>query len=200
MPATATNYDVSHIHQGPGDLWVIGGGVVDSAAPQLTLSGGTPDSTAHPASLHFGATKTAQTIVVKPKITDIRVDQADAPVARFYSAVAMDIEGELSQLDPTILQNAIPYAVYATAGGYKQLTFGGASSGLLTPLCIAMISPKRGVAGKYIVSILFNAHGMAGLNLAIGREKDTSNKVQFSGLADLSRTAGRQIGVFYETL
>ena len=34
---TAKGYSTSAIHQGPGDLWIIGGGVADSTTPQLTL-------------------------------------------------------------------------------------------------------------------------------------------------------------------
>lgn len=204
MAGTPKNYDVTHIHQGPGDLWIIGGGApADSATPQLTLAvDGTPDATAHPSSIHLGLTDSAITMTITPKIEDIMADQADGPVDRFLTNISeMAIEAELQQLDPTIMQNAIPFGVYSTAGGYKQLTFGGQPIPVAASApCVALIAPKRAVAGKYIVTVLFKATGMVGLSTTIGRAKKAIYKSQWKGLTDLTRAAGRQIGVMYETL
>jgi hypothetical protein len=201
VPGTAKNYDVTHIHQGPGDLWIIGSPPVDSATPQLTLyQDGTPDSTAHPGSIHLGGTDSAVTIAVTPKIEDIKLDQIDAPVAWFLAELEMSLEAELKQLDPAIMQEALPFGVYASAAppGYKQLTFGGQPIPA-AGIAVACIAPKRAGTGKFIVSLLFNALGMLGMNFAVGRAKPTMYKAQFRGMADLSRAAGRQVGVFYET-
>ena len=202
MPGTATNYDIPHIHQGPGDLWVIGGGVADSATPQLTIAtDGTPDSTAHPASIHLGAFPEGQglTLLHKPKIEDIKVEQADTAVDRFYVSGDMSIEADLAQIDPTVMQTCLPYAVFSTASGYSQLTFGNPGSGILASPCIAMIAKKRAVAGKFIVTVLFKATGTMGWSTVIGRAKASSFKAKFDGLADMTRTQGRQVGVYYET-
>lgn len=202
MPAaTPTNFNITKIHQGPGNLWIIGGGVPDSATPQLTMTGGTPDSIAYPLSIHLGATEAGITVVVKPKMEDIKIDQADAPVARYMTALDMSMEADMSQLDPTIIANALPFATFSTqvSPGYNQLTFGG----LLGPvpnLCVAMIAPKRTSPLLYIVSILFNGQGTIGLSTVIGRSKPSGNKAKFDGLADITRVAGRQIGVVYETI
>jgi hypothetical protein len=199
MPATAKNYDVTHIHQGPGDLWIIGGGVPDSATPQLTLTDGTPDSVAHPNSIHLGGTDSAIGFAAAPKLEDIKIDQADTAVARYLTEMELSFEADLKQLDPTIIQNVAPYAVFSNSSGYNQLTFGGGSL-LLNPVCVACIAPKRGVANQYIVFTLFNAHGTLGLSSSVGRSKAAIYKAQFKGLADITRTPGRQTGVFYETL
>jgi hypothetical protein len=203
MPAaTATNFNIAKIHQGPGNLWIVGGGVPDSAAPQLTLTGGTPDSIAYPLSLHLGATAAANTITVKPKVEDIKIDQADTAVARYLTELDMSIEADLSQFDPTIMANALPYGTFSTvvSPGYNQLTFGGLlGAGMGAPLCIALITPKRATPTLYIVTILFNAQGTIGLSAAIGRAKATNWKATFAGLADITRGAGRQTGVVYET-
>jgi hypothetical protein len=202
MPGTATNYDVTRLQQGPGDLWIIGGGVADSATPQLTITGGTPDATAYPASIHLGSWPEGQaaTITTKPKMADIKMDQFDTPVAQYMTENDCSIEVELAQLDPAIIANAAPYGVYSTGSGYRQLTFGGMASGLLTPICVALIAQKRAAASKYVVAILFNAVGTMGLSTTIGRAKASVYKASFKGLADPTRAAGRQIGVFYETI
>ena len=198
MAGTATAYSAATIHQGPADIWIIGGGVVDSATPQLTIAtDGTPDATAHPASVHLGYTEAAVMMAYTPKIVDITADQAPAAIARYGEVEKMTISAELKQLDLSILQQCAGMGVYSTATGYTQLTFGGITA--VPSVCVAMICAKRGAAGKFIVGVLFAATGQAGLGMSFGRAKSTFNKVEFEGLADMSRVSGRQIGVYYVT-
>ncbi len=96
------------------------------------------------------------------------------------------------------MQYCAPMGVYAAAAGYRQLTFGGQA--LPAGICIACIAPKRSDPTKYLVAILFAAHGTVGLSTAVGRAKASIYKAQFKGMNDLARTAGRQMGVLYETL
>src|SRR4051794_29743874 len=138
MAGTAKDYTLSKIHQGPGDLWIIGGGVADSATPQLTIAtDGTPDATAHPSSISLGSFADAATWMLTPKWDDILVDQADGPVARYVASVEVGIEVALRQLDPVIMQYCAGVGTYATAGGYKQMTFGGQAPASLTDYCVA---------------------------------------------------------------
>ena len=204
MPTTPTprNYDVTHIHQGPGDIWYIPTPPVDSTAPQLVLaSDGSPDLTTQPGCICLGGTNGAITTVATPKLEEIKIDQSDGPVANYLTGLEMSIEADMAQLDPALLQYALPFAVYSTVvtPGYKQLTFGDQaipSSGI----CIACISAKRAVSGKFIVSMLFAAVGSMPLSIAIGRAKASANKATFKGMNDLTRTAGRRMGVWYETI
>lgn len=199
MAGTAKNYDVTKLQQGPSDLWIIGSGVVDSASPQLTLAtDGTPDSVAHANSICLGLSVDAMSFTSKPKMSDISADQFDGPLTRFVDSQAATIEADLEQLDLALMQNVAPYMTYSTAAGYKQLT-GGGQVVLATP-CVALITPKLGAAGKYYVTILFKAHGMLGATVSFGRKKPASYKVQFDGLIDPTRTAGRQMFVAYETI
>lgn len=204
MPTTASvkNYDVSHVHQGPGDLWILPAAPVDSAAPVVVLdtTSGTPDATTYPLAVHLGHAESATTIVVTPKMDDIKSDQSDGPIARYLTSLDMAIECTLEQLDPKIMQNVAPYAVFSTqvSPGWNLLTFGGQT--LPAGICVAFIAPKRAAAGKFVVSCLFSAHGTVALSTAIGRAKPTTYKAEFKGLSDLTRTAGRQIGVIFETL
>ena len=198
MAGTGTQYNAAAIHQGPGDLWIIGGGVVDSATPQLTIAtDGTPDATAHPASVHLGYTDSAIATAYVPKHVDIMVDQSGGPVARYGESEKWTLGADLKQLDLAILQQAASLGTYTTASGYTQLTFGGLAD--LPTVCVALIAKKRGAVGKFIVVILFSATGHLGISTSIGRAKPATNKVEFDALADLSRAAGRQLGVIYIT-
>lgn len=199
MAGTAKDLNVNEIHQGPGDLWVIGTPPND-AAVRLTLDAATltPDSIAHPASVHLGAIASAITFVVTPKIEPIKLDQFDAPVDVFIAELDVKIEAEMAQTEMQKLQRAIGVATYSTAAGYKQATFGGTS--VVPTLAIAAISPKRTDATKAIVALLYRVAATGGIQIMISRTKTSFYKVQFIGLTDLARTAGKQIGVVYETI
>ncbi|HEX4311882.1 MAG TPA: hypothetical protein VHZ25_17765 [Acidobacteriaceae bacterium] len=199
MAGTAKGYDISAIHQGPGDLWIIGTPPTDTTQ-RLTLNAtdGTPDATAHPASVCLGTTESGITFTIKVKAADIKVDQAEAPVDNYLEELDASIEAELSQQSVDLLQNALTTGVYSTASGYKQLTFGGIS--IVPSFAIAAITPKRTGTNLYIVSLLYKCNSKGGLTIMASRSKKSTHKVQFTGLADLARTVGRQIGVHYETL
>jgi hypothetical protein len=199
VAGTAKNFDVTRLQQGPGDLWIIGGGVVDSATPQLTLAvDGTPDSVAHPLSIHLGATDAGIAWATVPKFDDIGADQFDGPLTRYVQEQQASIEAELKQIDMAIMQQCQPYLTFSSAAGYKQLTGGGQVT--LAAPCVALISPKLGAAGKFYVCVLFKAHGVLGVSLTFQRSKAAMYKAQFKGLVDPARTAGRQMFVQYETV
>jgi len=199
MAATAKGYDVTAIHQGPGDLWIIGTPPTDTAV-RLTLDAttGTPDSVAHPASICLGTTESGITFTIKNKLTDIKVDQFEAPVDKYVDALDGMLEAELSQQSVDLLQQALSTGVYGTTSAYKQITFGGVS--IPPSVCVAAISPKRTGSNLWIVSMLYKAMSVGGLQALASRAKKSMHKVQFEGLADITRTAGKQIGVHYETL
>jgi hypothetical protein len=201
MAATARNYDVTQIHQGPGDLWVLPLTVAPSdSAVRLTLAAdGSVDSVAHAGAICLGLTKGGITFAIKQKFSDISVDQFDAPVDTYIDDTEASLEAELSQQGITLLQNAYTTGVFSTVAspGWNQLTIGGTS--IVPQACIAAISPKRTGAGLWIVSCLYQASAQGGLQAIMARNKASSHKVMFKGQSVPSRTAGKQIGVHYET-
>jgi hypothetical protein len=140
----------------------------------------------------------AITTVITPKIEPIKLDQFDSPVDVFVSSLEAKIEAEMAQVEMQKLQRALGVATYSTGSGYKQLTFGGIN--IVPVMCIAAISPKRTDATKYICSVLYAAAATGGIQLTMSRTKQSYVKLQFTGLADLTRSAGKWIGVIHETL
>jgi hypothetical protein len=198
MAGTTKDITPAEVHQGPGELWVIGTPPVD-ATPRLTLaSDGTPDSATHGTCVHLGAIKSAITTAVKPKIGLIGLDQYEAEFDGYVTDLEATIEAEMAQTESAKLQRALGVGTYSTGSGYKQVTFGG---NLAVPTaCIAAISKKRVSGTKYIVATLFQAAAIGGFQVVFGRAKESSYKAKFQGLADLTRTAGKQLGVVHETL
>jgi hypothetical protein len=198
---TAKAYDITQIHQGPGDLWIIGNPPSDTAQ-RLTLdtASGTPDTTAHPGSICLGMTTGGITTTLKVKPSDIMVDQAETAVDSFTDTLEATIEAELTQQGVALLQNALTTGVFSTVAspGYNQLTYGGLN--VIPTACIAAISPKRTGTNLWLVSLLYKCSSKGGMTVMMDRTKKSTHKVQFSGQSDLTRTAGRQVGVQYETL
>jgi len=71
------------------------------------------------------------------------------------------------------------------------------ADGLLPKTSVAMISPRRDAASKYVVSQLYQAYQAEAIQLPFQRGKETTYKVKFNGLADASRIAGDQVGKIY---
>lgn len=201
MAGTAKGYDATKIEQGPGDLWLIGTAPADSATPQLTIAAdGTPDATAHPGSINFGELSAGITTIITPKLEQVIPDNVDAAVMVYLAQVAMKIEASLLQYDHSLLQYVLGGSgTYAAAGGYKQITVGGCTA-VVPTYCWAAISPKRATPTKFKVSVLFNGYSSGPLSLLLSKGKHTDYKITLDGLADLTRVAGRQLGVVYETL
>lgn len=198
MAGTSKDYSINEIVQGPGDLWVIGTAPNDAGVRLTLASDGTPDATAHPASIHLGAIQSAITTSVKPKVEPIALDQYDAPFDGYVTDVDAKIEAEMAQTEAQKLQRALGVATYSSGAGYKQATFGGT---LVVPkACIAAISPTRQNQARHIVSLLYSAVAIGGFSVTMGRAKSSSYKAAFQGISDITRTAGKQIGVIYQTL
>jgi hypothetical protein len=140
------------------------------------------------------------TFTIKQKFADIVVDQMEGPVDTYVEDLEGSIEAELTQQGVTLLQNALTTGVFSTVAspGYNQLTFGGIS--IVPVACIAAISPKRTGSGLFLVSVLYQASAQGGFTGLMARNKKSTHKVMFKGQSVVSRTAGKQIGVHYETL
>ncbi len=198
MAGTAKAYVPAAMNQGPGDIWIIGTPPSDSAQRLTLAADGTPDATAHPSSIHLGATTGPITFNLKNKAKDIMADQFDAPIDKFVEAVEGTLEAEMAQQSVDLLQQAFSTGVYSTGTGYKQLTFGGIAQ--VPSVCVAAIAPKRMGAGLFLVSLLYKVATTDGFTVTYGRAKQSAHKLTFHGMVDITRTAGRQIGVQYETI
>jgi hypothetical protein len=198
MAGTTKGYATSEIVQGPGDIWVIGTAPNDAGVRLTLASDGTPDSTAHPGSIHLGAIQSAITTTVKPKIQPISLDQYDAPFDGYVTELSAKIEAEMAQTESQKLQRMLGVGAYATGAGYKHVTFGGLLN--VPKVCIAVISPTRANPLRFVVSILYVAVAEGGFQVSMGRAKASTYKASFVGLSDPTRTAGKQIGAVYQTL
>ncbi len=199
LTPTAKSFSVAEIYQGPADLWLIDPAPTD-AAQRVTLDAATltPDSVAHATSKHLGGTEGPVTLSVKPKIGEIRVDQHEGALDVFVESIEATIEAEMKQSEALKLSRALGIGSYSTAAGYAQVTFGGTSQPPV--ISVAAIAPKRTDGTKALVGCLYRVNAVEGIELTMSRKKASTYKVVFRGLIDLTRTAGRQMGIVHEMI
>jgi hypothetical protein len=194
------NVDATKIHQGPGKLWlnvtVPANGarlVIDSAGEP---SGGTPT--------FAGATEGAATVVLAPKLEPITADQVAAPIDVLMTGEAASLEVTMKESDLAKLKYYIVHGTFSSgtdtnlppgAQMYEEISFGGIIA--VPKTSVAVISPRRDAASKYVVSQLYQAYQAEAIQLPFQRGKETTYKVKFEGLADPSRPVGDQVGKLY---
>jgi len=209
MAGTAKNYAPLSIVQGPGDLWAIpiAAAPTDTAIRLVLASDGSPDATTHPGSVHLGSVAESITTAVKPKLSEIHVDQFDAPIDTYVAGLGATIKAKMAQTEAQKIQRMLGVGVYAStvvaSGDFSGLTmetctFGGINTVPL--ICLAVISATHANPAQYVVSVLYVGYSTGAFSIALGRAKNAMYEASFSALSDPTRTVGRQIGLVYQTL
>jgi hypothetical protein len=194
---TVKDFNVAEIFQGPADIWAID---APSDADQRVLLDAatlTPDPAKHPNAVHLGMSSGAATFTVTPKIDLIKGDQFDGGVDAWVASLEAKIEAEMLQSAMDKLARALGVGTYSTqAGQYSQMTFGGTNQPPV--LCVCMIGKKRTDPTKAAVCCLYRVNSADGVTWTAARSKTSTYKLTFSGQSDVTRTAGRQMGIYHE--
>lgn len=157
--------------------------------------------------LYGGGVEGATTFGIVPKIGEIKADQ----IFGAFDARPTDAQGKI---DVTLLETDLQKIAFLIAGaayltgtdntlppgfqGYEQLTYGGLNT--LQQSSVAVISPRFNAPGKFVVSQLYNAYVSKEPSLAFSKEKPTTAKVTFEGLAVTTRPAGDQFGTIWRQI
>jgi hypothetical protein len=194
------NVDATKIHQGPGKLWL--NVSVPVAGNRLIIDGtGTPTAGTP---FFAGATEGAATVVLTPKLEEINADQVAGPIDVVMTGEAASIEVTLKESDLAKLKYYVAHGAFTTgtdaslpAGSqtYEEISFGGILA--IPKTSVAVISPRRDAAAKFVVSQLYQAYQAEAVQLPFQRAKETTYKVKFQALADATRAAGDQVGNIY---
>jgi hypothetical protein len=192
--------DATKIHQGPGKLWL--NVSVPASGNRLLI-----DATGAPTAgspVFAGATEGAATVVLAPKLEQVGADQVAGPIDVVMTGEAASIEVTLKESDLAKLKHFIVHGSFASgtdtglpqgAQNYEEISFGGVMA--VPKTSVAVISPRRDAASKFVVSQLYQAYQAEAVQLPFQRGKETTYKVKFEGLADPARAAGDQVGKIY---
>ena len=170
----------------------------------LAATGSTPPATSSAGPAFAGAISGATTVAWTPKIETLSADQVTAPIDARMTAEEQSIEAEIMETDYSRFRAYLTNCIYAAgtdpsfpAGlqSYEELSFGGLMP--VPKLSVAVISPRVDAPGKYVVSQLYSSYQAQALSMPFSREKATTVKVKFNGLADPARPVGDQVGKVY---
>jgi hypothetical protein len=129
----------------------------------------------------------------------IKADQFDGPIDAYVGTMAAKIEAEMSQSSMDKLARALGVGNYTlSAGAFAQCTFGGTNQP--PAICVAAIGLKRADTTKAVVGCLFRVNAQDGIVWSASRTKQSTYKVMFNGLADTTRTLGKQVGIYHEMI
>jgi len=126
-----------------------------------------------------GATEGAITSTMTPKYQEIAADQVASPVDVVMTSDAYEIDVTIKQSNLANLISFFPPGTFSTgtdanqpagAQAYEQITFGGIIP--VPKLGVAVISPRRDVTGKFVVSHLYQAYQAEAVKLPFARERN----------------------------
>lgn len=198
MAGTATTWNTTNVAQNAGQLWY--DLAIPGAGARITLDAdGTPDATANPNAKHAGATTEGSRVMAKPAFTNYNVDEFPDPIITNLDTTETAISCALVGVTKSELAGFLlpGMGTYATAAGYKQVTFGRIA---IVYSSVAVIFPLIEDTTKYGIFNLYKAINDAGLEFDISRVKLGSTPVNLRGYAITTRAATDTTGNFWKQI
>lgn len=186
-------FSPNRIHVGPARIFV-GVTAPTSGAPPtaLTHTAGVPAT-----GTEIGLTNGDTVFTYEAKKTEIAAEQYYAGVDVFLTQESAKVTFTAQESTVIALKQSFD-AIGQFSDGTGDLFYGGSGSGAFACLkqTVVLTARQRVNPAKYIIIMLYVAYPSKGLNYAFSRTKPAMNPVEFSGLADTTRTAGDAIFQF----
>lgn len=199
MAGSTLNWNAAQITNQFGYFWI--GLAIPGAGARITLhTDGTPESVANPSAKHLGHTSEGWEMTAAASTEDMTVDEQVAPIDTSVSDLAVALAASLVQTQDIsgVLQHLVSgFGTYATAAGYEQIQLG------ITPItftAVALITPTKNDATKFMVYNLYKSKNDSGLANQIRRRALGSNPVAFRGYGITSRAATDTVGNFWKQI
>jgi hypothetical protein len=150
--------------------------------------------------VQIGYTNAGHTFEYSPTLKDINVDEALSPIAVLKTAEMLKITAALSEATLANLNYAISGANFtdvAAGAGVAEIatiTVGGAALGTTAAFqyYMVMIVGKNPFGHKRYV-IAYKAYSTAKVSMAFKKDSEIMIPVEFTGLADTTRSVGDQL-------
>jgi hypothetical protein len=187
----------NRIHVGPARLFV---GVTAPA------SGAPPTFVAHTAGVP--ATGTEIGLTNGDTVFTYEATKSEIQAEQYYAGVDVFLTQEKAKITFTA-QEATVVALRAAfdnigqfTDGTKEAFYAGSGSGAFACLkqTVMLTARQRVNPAKYLVLMMYLAYPSKGMNFPFSRTKPGMSPVEFTGLADVTRTAGDAIFQWYYEL
>lgn len=184
----------NRIHVGPARIFV---GVTNPA------SGGPPTFVAHTAGVpatgtEIGLTNADTVFTYEAKKSEIQAEQYYAGVDVFLTQESAKITFTAQESTVIALQTAFDN-IGQFSDGTKDAFYAGSGSGAFAALkqSVMITARQRVNTSKYIVILMYVSYPSKGLNYPFSRTKAAMWPVEFTALADTTRTAGDAMFQYY---
>ena len=157
-----------------------------------------------PAYLFAGALEGVTDLDIGAKIEETTADQETLPIDAVMTGEVDSIAVTLKESDCTKLQLLVPHGTYATgtdsalpagAQAYEEIAFGGLKP--VPKFGVLLISKRKDQTAKFVISQIYRAYQKETVKLPFQRGKETTYKVTFQAIADLTRPVGDRGGKVY---
>lgn len=181
------------IHLGPARIFVGVTAATTGTPPTYTShTDGVPGT-----GTEIGLTQGVSTFRYMAEKKLIEAEQALGYVESFVINERASFECTLLEQTYVSLQQAFDNVGKETQSSGDAFYFGG-GTGILSPAqqCVMITARQPKAPTKFIVIQLYKVTSVSGYEAPFARANETTYKVRFEGLQDLSRNAGDQIGYY----
>jgi hypothetical protein len=184
--------DERNIHIGGGRIWL--GVTAPASGVPPTLMGHTSGVPA--TGTEVGHTEGNATFTYRATKELIPSEQALGAVGAFVTDELVSLAFRAQERVYQALRAAFD-AIGTVTDASKDLFFGGGQT--ISPLtqAIMLTSPRRDVAAKWEVLVIYKAVNMEGVEIAYGKANRSTYQITLRGLADTSRVIGDQLFQWY---
>lgn len=185
------SFDITKIHVGAARIFT---GVTAPASgtppTYITHTNGVPGT-----GTEIGLTDGDTIFTRQLKKTEITAEQSLGPVDIFADSELVQLTFTMQEINANALKQALDSSVGYDPTSGDGYYFGGGTAALAPgTTCVFFSAVRRDNTAKYIVGSVYKAYSKDGLAFPLSRTKKGMVKVTLIGLADLTRTAGDQMG------
>lgn len=190
-------YNVDRIRTAPGRIFVgVTNPTTGTPPTWMTHTAGVPAT-----GTEIGLTDGDTMFEVVTKKTEIMAEQSYTAVEVYLDSESMKVSFNCQESNFTALKAAFD-AVGSFSDSSKEGFYFGTGTGGFTPRkqSVFISAPHRDDPTKYTIALFYRAYSAKGFNYLFSRTKKGMFSVELVGLADLTRTAGDQVGQFYQEI
>ena len=190
MAGLAHGWDTTELNRASGEVFVGLAALAVDALPTIDLDTVTPDATANPDAMSLGYTNEGWTAAARPSFQAVRVDEEEDAVSTFITSNEVTLSGAIRQVkNLERLALITPGSVHTPlAAGVEKLTGGGLRTFSYTTAVLLWEDPNE--PGVVWAFGLYKCINTAGLEIGVGRTRDSAVNVTLTGYADSTRDAG----------